>query len=94
MFRECMDGRCYLSYFAKYKIKKMKIIIKPGQREISKIICNNCHKPAVSYLTWEFGYGSDNDLNTWFLDMCNDCGQALVKYMTKKYKNIKKKKAP
>lgn len=67
----------------------MKKIIKPAEREISETICDNCGKPAVSFLKFDGGYGSSWDLYGFNLDLCEHCGVLLLKTLETNYPSRK-----
>lgn len=69
----------------------MKTIIQPAQIEINKTVCDICSQESVSQLTFVGGYGSDFDLLEYKLDLCNEHGIELLKYLKNNYKNLQKK---
>lgn len=62
----------------------MKKIKQKYQPEIADRFCDICKKPAVSFLRWEFGYGSSRDLDYTNLDFCEKCGESILKVLKKK----------
>ena len=62
----------------------MKIIKQPAAQEIAEYTCDVCGKPAVSDLKFDFGYGSDFDLQYIKADFCNEHGSELRELLLKR----------
>lgn len=55
-------------------------ITKHPEKSVEKIICNGCGKVAkhldcnnITPIDIEFSYGSENDGQSWSLDLCDTC---------------------
>lgn len=69
----------------------MKKVLKSSTFEVAHYKCDasNCNKTVVSHFYFNFGYGSDFDLEAIQGDFCNKHGNELRDSILKKYKKIK-----
>ncbi len=68
----------------------MEKVIQPEIKGIYKFFCDakNCKEEAVSRFQFNFGYGSDFDLDVIKGDFCNKHSKELRKSLLAKYKNL------
>ncbi len=71
----------------------MEKVIQPEIKGLSKFFCDakNCKEEVVSRFQFNFGYGSDFDLDVIKGDFCNKHSKELRRHLLSKYKNLKVK---
>jgi hypothetical protein len=67
----------------------MKIIKQNLVPEISEFFCDICSAPAVSFLNWDFGYGSSRDMDRADSHFCEKCGEEVLEILKNKVPNFR-----